>query len=507
MEQIPLGEVGKVKKLELFSKEEIISKYESLEEEYFRILHDNYRLRNLQISDEQLRLIAEEQMKSLQAEIFGSSTERYKKPEQKKDPAVAAKPRVKKPSERYPNIPVREHRVEITPLPNCEVCGKEMMDSGMSEESEQLTVIPKKYEIIRTLRAKYRCSCQACITTAPVEPRIIPGSSYSDEMIVDVVLSKYCDLIPIERYAMMAARGGLMDLPPQSLIDLTHEAAEFFSSVVIKIRDEILRSRVLHADETPHPMLEGSDKKSWHLWGFSTPRASYFECHPTRSGDVASVFLNESMAEVLISDVFSGYAKAIKETNVEREKLGRSKILAANCNAHARRYFFKPRLEYPEAEFYLDPYHHIYRLEAEAQGGDPPQVLALRSQMRPRFKAMQDRALQELPKYPYKNKYQTALKYFLENYVGLTFFLDQVDVPIDNNLQERALRSPVVGRKTWYGTHSEQGAKTAASLFTIVETCKLNHVNPREYFPRVLKDLHAGLTPLTPREFKTTSQT
>src|SRR5207253_1230389 len=106
------------------------------------------------------------------------------------------------------------------------------------------------------------------------------------------------------------------------------------------------------------------------------------------------------------------------------------------------------------------------------------------------------------PNYPRNGKYGKALRYFLENYEGLTLFLADPDVPIDNNSQERLLRNHVVGRKTWYGTHSERGALTAAILFTLVETCKLNHVNPREYFKRLVQDLHDELDPQTPFEFQ-----
>ena len=102
--------------------------------------------------------------------------------------------------------------------------------------------------------------------------------------------------------------------------------------------------------------------------------------------------------------------------------------------------------------------------------------------MAPRYEAMKKMAMEELPRYPSKNQYRKGLGYFLENYDGLTLFLTDADVSIDNNAQERLLRSHVVGRKTWYGTHSERGAETAAVLFSIVETCKLNGVNPREYF-------------------------
>jgi hypothetical protein len=94
------------------------------------------------------------------------------------------------------------------------------------------------------------------------------------------------------------------------------------------------------------------------------------------------------------------------------------------------------------------------------------------------------------------------MNYFTVNYDGLTLCLDDAEVPLDNNSQERLLRSHVVGRKTWYGTHSERGAKTAAILFSIVETCKLNQVNPREYFENLVQDLLAGKNAYTPREFK-----
>jgi transposase len=123
-------------------------------------------------------------------------------------------------------------------------------------------------------------------------------------------------------------------------------------------------------------------------------------------------------------------------------------------------------------------------------------------QMKPHFEVMKQKALEELPKYPEQSKYGKALNYFLKNYAGLTLFLSEPDVPIDNNSQERLLRSHVVGRKTWYGTHSEQGAKTAAILFTIIETCKLNLVNPREYIKNLVQDLLNDKNPCTPKEFK-----
>lgn len=502
MEQINFGEISNSTKFDQYSKDELIEKYSILESELTLALKEIYRLKNQQLSDEQLKLFLNEHLGELQNTLYGSSSERYKKPEDKKRKSDPPKPRIKQPSERYPNIPVREEIISFVEAPTCDACGKALTDSGMREESEQLNVIPKKFEIIKWLRPKFRCSCQACIKTAPLPPRIIEGSSYSDDMIIDVVASKYCDLIPIERYVQMAARGGLIDLPPQSLIELTHQFAAFVKPVYQMIKGDIMQSRVINADETPHKMLEGSSTKSWYLWGFSTPILCFLEAHDTRSGDVASDILLNSKCEFLVTDVFSGYGKAIKLVNKSRLQQSKVAIRNANCNAHARRYFFKPRIQYKEAEFYLEHYHQIYRLNTEAKNKSQDEILRIRSQMRLHFEAMKKKAMDELSKYPEKNKYQKALNYFLGNYDGLTLFLGEPDVPIDNNAQERLLRSHVVGRKTWYGTHSERGAETAAILFSIIETCKLNNVNPREYFKNLAQDLLKYKNPYTPKEFK-----
>lgn len=494
-------------RLDSFSKEALIQRCVVIEGELTRVVQENYRLRNQNITDFQLQFILQEEIETLRNTIFGTRSERYKKPERddgddgsKKDP----RPRVKKPSERYPNIPVREHFVTVDPAPVCPCCNKMMIDSGMTEDSEQLTVIPKKFEIIKIKKAKFRCDCQGSVLTAPTPQRVIPGSSYSDEMVLDIALSKYCDLIPIGRYKTMAERSGLIDLPANSLIETTHYLADFVSPVYSLIKEGALSSRVLNADETPHRMLEGDDKKSWYLWGFSTPYYSYLECRDTRSGDVASDMLThkKSKCEILVTDVFSGYGKAVRLSNIVRAELSLPLIRSSYCNAHSRRYFFKAFPQYPEAKFYLDHYHEIYQLNSKSKGQSLPIVLGLRAQTEPRFKAMKERALEELAGHSSKGKYAKALKYFINNYEGLTLFLTDPEIPIDNNSQERSLRSHVVGRKTWYGTHSKRGALTAAILFSIIETCKLNHVNPREYFKYLVEDMLAGAKPYTPLEFK-----
>lgn len=503
MEQIEFGSQEKSTKFDQFSREELITKFTDLEDEYHRALKEIYRLKNKDLTDAQLSIILQEHLNELNQTMYGKSSERYKKRpsdrKNKKDPVS----RIKKPSERYPNVTIRDLEVDSNPIPSCDACGKIMLKSPMTEDSEQLTVTPKKFEILRYKRSIYRCTCQSCMKTAPTVPRIIEGSTYSDEMIVDVSLSKYCDLIPIERYVQMASRSGLEKLPANSLYDLTHKFAFFVKEVYRQLKNEVLESRILRADETPHKMLEGSDKKSWYLWGFSTESVCYLEAFDTRSGDVASDILLNSKCEVLVSDVYSGYAKAIKLSNVERLKSGKNLIQNANCNAHARRNFYKIKDKYIEALFYLDHYHEIYNFEEKVGAGPPGEASQWREKMRPHFEAMRAQAMLELPRTFKGSKYQKALIYLLENFDNLTLCLKDPEIPIDNNLQERLLRSHVVGRKTWYGTHSEQGAETASILFSIVETCKLNGVNPREYFPALVRAILGRQKPLTPSQWKT----
>ena len=421
----------------------------------------------------------------------------------------APRKRVLLPSERYPNIPVVEQVVKFERSPPCTCCGNEMEESGLFEISESLTVTPAKYSVIRQKRHQYRCGkCYGDLQAVPVPPRIKPGSSLSDEMILDVAMTKYCDLIPIQRYVAIAERLGVKGIPPQSLIEATHNLSETVAKTYELLKEEVVAARVLHADETPHRMLEGSDKSTWYLWGFSSLTASYFEAHDTRSGEVASRFLAKSVCEFLMTDVYSGYGRGTREANAIRKAENRAEITGLYCNAHARRRFkVAKRKKFEEAaQFFIDKYQEIYLLEAEAKGKPPDRVLELRKAMLPHFVEMKAQALATIGTFSRKSEMAVALRYFLNHFDPLTRFIRDPECPIDNNPQERLLRNPVIGRKTWYGTHSVRGAETAARLFSIIESCKLNGVNPREYFPALIRAIHTGKPQFTPSTYRKTLQ-
>lgn len=405
----------------------------------------------------------------------------------------------KLPSERYPNIEVNEVIIRPETPPKCSCCNELMRESGLFDTSEKLEVVPKSYCIVRSKRVKYNCGkCYIGIVNTLAKPSIVPVSNYGDSLVIDVALSKYCDLIPIERYTAMAGREGLLDLPPQSLIGLTHHFANFLLPLLVKIKKEVLSARVLLADETPHKMLEGDDKKNWFLWGFFCSHACHFEVHNTRSGDVVKTFLKESLADYLLSDAYSGYGRAIKEINNEFKR----KIIEVFCNAHAYRYFEEASKPWKsETEIFLELYGEIYKLEKQKKLALKESQLDLRKKMIPHFEKIKSECEKIQNNCMPGSSLEKAINYFLNQYEGLIVPTNNIEVELDNNSSERSLRAPVVGRKTWYGNHSKRGALTSAALFSVVQSCFVNGVNPRHYFPWITEKIHQNKEILTPYEY------
>ena len=447
----------------------------------------------------------EETLEKLRKILFGKSSEKSEKPpSNKRGGSSSGNPlqgkKSKLPSERYPNIEVIDIERELDFAPQCACCGETMKDSGLREITEQLTVVPRKFQIHRIANPKFHCTCCYSGLETCQMPRIKPGSSFSDAMIIEVSASKYADLVPIERYCELAANDGLVGLAPHTLIDLTHYLAEYLEPVVEKIKTSLLSSSLMHADETPHRMLEGDEKSNWYLWGFCDGRNSYFEIHDTRSGDVASAILAQSNCYALMSDVFSGYARAVREANKLRSK--ERQIINVYCNAHARRKFVEAEVSYPkEAQLYIEAYQQVYQIEAKMKALSEEAQFEERKSMEPHFRRMQIQGGEDLKTVSSKSSLAKAIGYFTENFPELTVCLKDPKIPLDNNLEERQLRRPVIGRKTWYGTHSKRGAATAAALFTVTQSCRICGVNVREYLHEVIKTLHKGGPPFTPWEF------
>lgn len=500
-EAIPRHRFESLTKSELVEFNEAQSRViESFQKEIQRLQAEKDKL-------EQQSLLIDDKYIFFKKKFFGRSSEKelptefdLELPEEVKS---TPKTRVLLPSQRYPRLAIEVEDLELKSLPTCPCCGAEALDSGMYEVSECLALDPREFYVRRTRRKKYRCGkCHGSMMTTPTLPRITPGGSYSDEFIIDVAMSKYCDLVPIERYVSIAAREGVVGLPQNSLIETTHQLADVVEPAVNKILEkEIKPSSILHVDDTRHRMLKKPDQ-AHYLWGFSNKIASYFEVRGTRSGEVISALLKDSRCEYLVSDAFSGNNKSVKDTNEYRLENKLNPIQQIYCNAHARRKFKEAREKIIDAQVYIDLYKKIYYLEGQAKEKPPDEVIALRSQMTPLFEKLKSLCELNADRYSSKSTLVGAMNYFVKNYDALTRFLKNPDLPIDNNPQERLLRNPVIGRKTWYGTQTERGAKTNAILFTLVESCKLNKINPREYLKNLVVSILHNSEVVTPNEFK-----
>lgn len=417
----------------------------------------------------------------------------------KKSQKAKARPEFDKlPSEKFPELEVKENIIKADETPKCSCCFREMSESGLYKSSEKLEVIPKQYFIVRHKRVIYNCRhCHGSMTNAALEPSICSRSNYGDSMIIDVSLSKYCDLIPIERYCAIAARDGLEGLPPNSLIGLTHSLASFLAPVYEKVKAEVLSAQIIMMDETPHRMLEGDTTASWYLWGFSSVHGCIFEAHGSRSGDIPIDFLKKSAARYLLTDGYSGYRRAIRELSAEGKE-----IEEVFCNAHAYRYFKEASVTWEsECEPFLELYGSIYELEREAKTNEQKRIA--REKMGPIFSKIKDQGASARTDAMANSAFEKAIKYFSNHFDGLTKCLANIEIPLDNNFSERLLRSPAIGRKIWYGTHSKRGARTNAILFSLVESCKINGINPRNYFAWITERIHTKKEVLTPFQYAT----
>ena len=452
-----------------------------------------------------------EALKLLRAKIYGRSSERRNRGKKNGNKKPKSKTRVRLPSEQYPNAKIKVETIIDLEPPKCSECHKSMTDSGLRETSERLEIIPMEIFIVKTERMRYHCKCcQTAPVTATLPARIAPNTSLNDSVLIEASLAKFYDLIPTQRFAKMLGRSKVT-ISDKLLFLAQCYLAKAFYSVYVMLKQEVLEARVVHADESPHRMLERNEGNYlWYLWSFCTKVSVYFEIHNTRAGTVSIEFLKESKATVLLSDVYSGYIRTIREVNEYRQSKGIISLTAAHCNDHARRYFFYAK-EHASSEKVLDVYEKIYKIEDKVQEltqnpihiepENSKQALQLRQTMDPLFEKIYDLSCEILLENTPTSSIGTAANYFLKNLKGLTIFLTDLEIPISNAPAERSIRNPVVGRKTWYGTHSRKGAETSAIHFSLFESCRLNQVNPREYYNYLAELYNVGKPLLTPFQY------
>lgn len=464
----------------------------------------------------------QQQVDQLRQRIYGRSSERSGKKGKSSggganpgNPNGGAPKRTRLPSERFPEARVQEITVEDPVPPVCTDCNQSMTDSGLRDQAERVEYQPAEVYIVRTQRVRYHCKCcQSGLKTAELPERIAPGSSLGDSLIIQACISKFYDLIPTTRFAKILARGKT-DLAHQLLLKAQSSAAFMLMAVYRAIRQEVINSRVILADETIHRQLEENKGNwRWYLWGFSNRKSIYFEVRETRAGDVSIQFLIESQVLFLMSDAYRGYGRTVREVNEQRQQKGLPLLQSSLCNDHGRRYFFYAQ-EAPLAKKALEIYDKIYKIEDRVQEllkkpiyqepENTEKALELRQTADPLFEQIHDVSAEILMEASEKSLEAVAAKYFINHEAGLTLFLKHLEIPISNAPSERGLRDWVQLRKTSLGNHSINGANEAAVQLTVMCSCKMAEVNPQEYleFTRLrYLSKQPLLTPLQFREHK-----
>jgi len=383
------------------------------------------------------------------------------------------------------NLPVVEevHALDEADQ-QCEECGGHLEPwEGKDDETEEVEVIERRFVKKKHVRKKYRCKC-GCIEMAEMPVRLVPGGRYSNDFAVEVANEKYNHHMPLDRQARKMGGEGL-EVDSQTLWDQVLALARKLEPAYDALLQDAIRQAVLGFDETRWEVLtKGSaSKKSWTMWQLSTWRSVYF----TIAEDRDAVAGNEVMKG------FKGIA--LGDAAMVHKCMAKSgEFLLAFCWSHSRRQFLDAEANDPiRSKQFIDMVAELYAVEAQAPPG--PAGDELRRKLRnEKSRPVTERIKQWLLEQRFLpgSDIGGAIKYVVGNWKGLTVFLDEPGVPIDNNRTERGFRGPALGRNNFYGSHSKQGTKVAAIFYSFIETAKLNGIDPKRYLKVALAAALAG---------------
>jgi transposase len=457
---------------------------QKLHQKVIELTEEIARLKGTDASAAQLELaFLKELLAKREQALFGDKSERRVRESDGAEAApdaTAQTPRTGHGPKPQPKLPIveREHALDEADRV-CPKCGGALTEiAGQTEDSEEITVVERRFVIVKHRRKKYRCACNGCIETALAPPKLATrpdarGRRYSIEVAVEVAVSKYLDHLPLERQVKIMRREGL-DIDSQTLWDQIEALARVLRPTDDALERRVLSGPMLGADESWWRLMEKDNSKKWWAWARAGPDAVHYRILDSRSQDAARQVLN-GYDGIVIADGYGAY-EALKKPG------GGGAFILAHCWAHVRRKFVEAEENYPEpCREILDLIRDLYLVDREACG-DPARLAALRTaRSKPIVEKIQERAIEHYSRALPESGLGKAIKYMLGLWPGLTRFLDDARVPLDNNGTERALRGLVVGRKNHYGSRSRRGTEVAALFYGLLETAKLVGVEPRQY--------------------------
>jgi transposase len=388
-----------------------------------------------------------------------------------------------------PELPRLERVIGCAPEQcTCQACGQAMAVIGY-EQSEQLDVEPAKYFVVVTKREKR--ACQSCgnggVTAAHLPARIIDKSLVSDRVVIDTVVAKYSDHLPLYRQSAILEREAGIEISRATLDGWVMRVGELVVPIVSIMGRELVSGSYIQADETPVDVQmhdgRGKNHQAW-LWQYGRPGGNVvFDFRLGRGREGPKRFLGK-FEGILQSDGYAAY-----------EQVGGPKMVHAGCWAHARRKFFEAVKLHPGDRVsvrIVARIDELFAIDAQTRAGNLD--YAARHVLRlERAKPLLDLLKLEVEAARVDALPSSALgkaaRYTLALWRKLTCFLEYPELELSNNFAENSMRPLVVGRKNWIHIGSQHAGPKVAAILSIVESCRRLKIPTRDYMAAVLPGL------------------
>ena len=449
-------------------------------------------------------------------EQFGSKSEKRGRPEQDQPQDVPARKikrsgsaRTKQPE--LPHVTVRHLLDQADQI--CPSCGGKLYTNGdKCERSERIVVSERVYTVVTDEKQVYGCGGCGHSEAALAPAQLVPGGRYDSSIAINVAVDKYVDHMPLNRQVRAMGRAGLQTTR-QALWNQLEALKKLCEPSYLAQHDWMLAAhRMLHADETSWRMMVDGGSTRWWLWGLAAKDGFFCMTAPSRDSKAARLLLRNYDGG-LMSDAYVVYkslaAKGKQEPlDVDDEQVWRPAFSMFVCWSHARRPFDQAAKSNDQAHEILDLIAKLYAVESRAKEqarGDPIRLRELTAELRA---SESSTIIEEIDRWRAKQlvlpgtKMAQGLGFLSNQWRELTAFLSNPDAPLDNNLIEREVRTPVLGRKNHLGSHSPNGAHVSAVFYTLLGSCRLVGVSPVRYLRTLVeRGLQTKGYALLPHEF------
>ncbi|MEY2343352.1 IS66 family transposase [Acidithiobacillus sp. IBUN Pt1247-S3] len=368
----------------------------------------------------------------------------------------------------------------------CSECGGDLVQIG-EEVTEKLDYVPGHFRVLRHIRPKMACRPCSTLESPDLPAQVIDKGRPTARLIAQVITAKYLDHLPLYRQEQQYARLGVA-LSRATLCSWLGQGEFWLQILAGACKESLLQGQILHTDETSLPVLHPGNGKTQkaYLWVYrSQADAEYpivvFDYAPNRQGIHPQTFLG-AWKGILQTDDYAGYDALYRK----------GEIIEAGCWAHVRRHFYDVNQAAPSAvaQAALLRIAKLYEVEAQIQDDPPERKATLRQQRAgPLLETFHTWLSEVQRQVAPKSAIAKAIGYALKRWPALTLYLTEGHLSIDNNPVERAIRGVAIGRKNYLFAGSDAGGERAASIYTLIETCKLNDVDPFAYLCDVLEKL------------------